>query len=122
MKEFSSAWKTSTQPRKQRKYRYNASGHLRQNMLSAHLDKVLRKETGRRSMKIRKGDEVVVTRGEFRKTRGAVTAVDMKALKIYVEGVKRKKGSGKEANVPVDPSNVSIVKIYRDDKKRRINK
>jgi len=122
MKAYSPEWKTSSQPRKQRKFRYNAPGHIRQAFLSAHLDKALREETGRRSMKLRKGDEVIVTRGEFNKIRGAVTRVDTKALKVFIEGVKRKKVSGQEANVPVDPSNVKIIKIFRDDKKRRIKK
>lgn len=90
-------------------------------MLSAMLDKPLRKESGRRNLQIRKGDEIVVMRGEFRKTRGTVSRVDTKLLKIYIENIKRKKVSGKETEVPIDPSNVKIIKLVKDAK-RRANK
>ncbi|MBI4014528.1 MAG: 50S ribosomal protein L24 [Candidatus Aenigmarchaeota archaeon] len=121
-KEYSRSWAGSSQPRKQRKYRSSAPLHLRHAMLAAHLDKALRKETGRRSMSLRKGDEVVVMRGEFKKTSGKISRIDRKALKVYVEGVKRKKMSGKDVDAPVDPSNLSITKLYRDDKKRKVTK
>ena len=115
---FSPAWLQSKQPRKQRKYRYNAPLHLRQKMLSAHLDKALRREHKRRSMRIAAGDEVVVVRGEHRKRRGKVSEVDLKKLKIYIDGVTRKKISGQESKIAIDPSNVVITKLDMDDKKR----
>lgn len=116
---FSGSWSRSIQPRKQRKYRYNAPLHLRHRMVSAHLQKGLRKEMGRRSVPVRKGDEVQIMRGEFRGRRGAVSAVDAKALKIYVENAKRKKASGQEVQVPIDPSNVMITKLNIEDKERK---
>ena len=121
-KIYSRSWVGSSQPRKQRKYRYNAPLHLRHAMMATHLDKALRKETGRRSMSVRKGDEVVIMRGEFRKHSGKIVRVDMKTLKVYVEGAKRKKASGKEVDIPIDTSNLVITKLYRDDKKRKVNK
>ncbi|MBS3053237.1 MAG: 50S ribosomal protein L24 [Candidatus Aenigmarchaeota archaeon] len=118
-KTFSKFWVASKQPRKQRKYRYNAPSHIRHSMLSAHLQKGLRKELGRRSMVLKKGDEVEIRRGEFSGRRGAVSAVDMKRLKILIEGIKRKKVSGQDIQVPIDPSNVVIVKVNLEDKKRK---
>jgi len=118
-KQFSPAWKRSTQVRKQRKYRYNAPLHLRQKMLSAHLSKQLRAEYRRRAIPIRTGDEVVVTTGQFRKKHGKVTEVDMKKLKIFIDGCSRKKVSGQEVHIPIDPSNVVITKANMDDKMRQ---
>ncbi len=118
-KTFSKFWVSSKQPRKQRKYRYNAPSHKRHSMMSAHLQKSLRKELGRRSMVLKKGDEVEIKRGEFSGRRGAVSAVDMKRLKVYIEGIKRKKVSGQDVQVPIDPSNLVIVKVDLEDKKRK---
>jgi len=117
-KEFSKKWISSKQPRKQRKYRYNAPLHIRHKLLSAHLSKKLREELKTRSLPIRKGDKVRVMRGKYKKVEGTVTKVDMKKLKIYIDSVKRKKVSGKEVLVPIDPSNVEIIELNKDDPKR----
>lgn len=117
-KDFSPKWISSTQPRKQRKFRYNAPLHLRQKMLSAHLDKALRKEYKRRSMPVRTGDEVVIMTGENRKKRGKITEVNLKKLKVFVEGVNTKKVTGQEVQTALDPSNVMITKLNLSDKKR----
>jgi ribosomal protein uL24 len=117
-KQFSPKWISSKQPRKQRKYRAHAPLHLRQNMLSSHLEKSLRVQYKRRAMPICVGDEVAVTAGEFKKKHGKVSKVNLKSLKIYVEGVSRKKISGQEIQVALDPSNVVITKLKTDDKKR----
>ena len=118
MKTWSPKWKSSTQPRKQRKYRAKAPLHAKQKMIKSHLNKNLRKEYGKRSMGIRKGDEVIIMRGRHKKIAGKVTDVDMKNLKVYVDNVKTKKVSGQEIQVGIDPSNIMITKIYLDDKKR----
>lgn len=93
--------------------------HIRQKLVSAHLDKALRKEYKMRSISVRKGDEVVVTRGQYKKKRSVVSKVDLKKMKIYLNDLKQKKVSGQEIDVPVDPSNVMITKLNLDDKKRR---
>ncbi len=120
--KFSREWVKSTQVRKQRKYRYNAPLHLRQKMMSSHLAKDLRKIYNTRSVTIRKGDEVVVSTGSFKKQRGKVSGIDMKKLKIYVEGLKRKKASGQEVHVLIDPSNVIITKAVEDKHRFKIRK
>ncbi|MFH0832675.1 MAG: 50S ribosomal protein L24 [Candidatus Aenigmatarchaeota archaeon] len=118
-KEFSKFWVRSTQPRKQRKYRYNAPMHIRQKLVSAHLDKKLRDEYKKRSISLRKGDEVMVMRGEFRKKTGTVARIDLKRLKIFVDGIKKKKVSGQEVDAALEPSNVKIIKLNLDDKMRK---
>jgi len=118
-KNWSPKWIKSSQPRKQRKYRHNAPLHVRHKFLSAHLSKELRERFGKRSVSVRKGDEVVVMKGEFRGFRGNVDRVDMSASRIYVDGMKRKKVDGSEISVPVDPSNVMITKLTLEDKMRQ---
>ena len=112
-------WKSSSQTRKQRKYRFNAPLHARHKMLAAHLSKELRKEMGFRSIPLRKGDEVAVMTGEYKKMKGTITRVDMKMLKIYVDSVKKKKVSGQEVEMAIDPSNLKITKLIMDDSKRK---
>jgi large subunit ribosomal protein L24 len=118
-KKFSRPWVASTDSAKQRKYRYNAPLHVRQKLVSAHLDKGIRKETGRRSIPLRREDEVKVVRGEFKGKTGKVIKIDLKKLKVFVDNVKKKKVSGQEVEVPIDPSNLMVIKLNLDDKKRR---
>jgi len=118
-KKFSRSWTASIDTAKQRKYRYNAPLHVRQKMISAHLDKKLRKETGRRSIPLRRDDEVKVMAGGFKGKTGKVTRVDLKKLRVFVDSVKKKKVSGQEVEISIDPSNLMVIKLNLDDKKRR---
>jgi large subunit ribosomal protein L24 len=108
----------SKKPRKQRKFLYKAPLHLRRKMISAHLSKELREQYKRRSLPLRKGDEVKVMRGEFKGTIGKVVDIDTKKYKVYVDTVKKKRSVGTEYLVPISPSNLMIVKLNLDDKYR----
>ncbi|MBI4896687.1 MAG: 50S ribosomal protein L24 [Candidatus Aenigmarchaeota archaeon] len=118
-KNYSPDWKSSTQPRKQRKYRAHAPLHIRRKFVSVHLDKPLRQEYKKRALQVKKGDEVVVMRGKYKKQRGKVLEVQLHDLKIFVEGIKTKKITGEEVQVALEPSNLKIVKIGMDDLKRK---
>ena len=118
-KFFSKKWVGSTQPRKQRKYRSNAPLHIKHKFLAAHVSKTLRKEINKRSMVLRKGDEVIIMRGEFRGKKGIVSEVNLKKSKIFIDNVKKKKVSGQEIMIPTDPSNVQITKLKMEDKMRK---
>jgi large subunit ribosomal protein L24 len=118
-KSWSSKWVSSSQPRKQRKYRYNAPLHARRKFLSAHISKELRERFGKRAVAVRKGDEVLVMKGEYKGFRGNVDSVDLAGSRIYVDGMKRKKVDGSEISVPIQPSNVMITKLSLDDKRRQ---
>jgi len=118
-KKFSKNWIGSKLPRKQRKYRANAPLHIRRKMLSSMLDEKLKKEFNKNSVPIRKGDEVVIMRGEFKGKTGNVLRIDTKNLKVYIDGIKRKKTSGQEIEVPIDPSNLKITKLTMEDRMRR---
>ncbi len=108
----------SKQPRKQRKFLYNADLHLRRKLMSAHLSKELREKYGRRSFPVRKGDEVKIMRGSFKGKTGKVVRVDYKNYKVYIEGITRKKVDGTEAMVPIHPSNLMIISLNLEDTKR----
>ena len=77
-KKFSTSWISSTQPRKQRKYRANAPLHTKHKFLSANLSKSLRQKYGKRSLPLRKGDEVLVMRGSFKKKRAKVVSISFR--------------------------------------------
>lgn len=108
----------SKKPRKQRKFLYKAPLHLRRKMIAAHLSKELREKYKTRSMPLRKGDEVEVMRGEFKKRRGKILKIDTKNYKVYIEGITRKKTDGTERLVPFHPSNLKIINLNLEDKRR----
>jgi len=118
-KKFSKQWIKSKQPRKQRKYRANAPLHIKRKLMSANLDKELRKKYSRRSFPLRKGDSVKILRGEFKKRTGKIATVDLKKLRIAIEGIQRTKKDGSKINVWFNPSNLQIKELNLEDKKRR---
>ncbi len=119
-KEWSSNWISSKQPRKQRKYRHNAPLHVKQKFISAHLSEVLRKRFGKRSLSLRKGDEVKVMNGTDKGFKGKVERVNLKNTKIYIEGLNTKKVDGSEVMKAIDPSNLMIIEAKIEDKKRQM--
>jgi len=108
----------SKKPRKQRKFLYEAPLHLRRKMISAHLSKELRGKYKTRSLPLRKGDEVEIMRGEFKKRKGKVLRIDTKNYKVYIEGITRKRTDGTERLVPIHPSNLKIINLNLEDKRR----
>lgn len=116
--EFSKVWKASKQPRKQRKYRANAPQHIKQVMVTANLNKDLRKKYGRRNFPVIKGDNVKVLRGNFKNKVGKITEVDLTKLRVSVEGLQRQKKDGTKVNVYFDPSKIQIQELELKDSKR----
>ncbi|MDO8841076.1 MAG: 50S ribosomal protein L24 [Methanocalculus sp.] len=109
----------SSQPRKQRKIRYNAPIHLRGAFLHTMLSPELREKHGHRRVRVVTGDTVKVLRGEHTGTIGVVDGIDLKRLTIQVHGVTVKKADGTEVARPVDPSKVMITKLNFNDPKRQ---
>ena len=116
--KFSSSWKKSKQPRKQRKYRYNAPLHVKQKFVSTHLSKELRKKYKKRNVNLRKGDSVKVMRGQFKNKSGKVDEVDVKKTSVYVDGIETVKRDGTKSRYPIHPSNLIITEVNLDDKMR----
>jgi large subunit ribosomal protein L24 len=118
--KWSSEWKSSVQPRKQRKYRRNAPLHVMHKFLGARLSAEHMRQFGRRSLPIRKGDEVRLMRGSKKGIKGVVNKVDTKKSKVYVDGIIAKKVDGSEVMKPLQPSNLMITKPSMDDKRRQM--
>lgn len=116
---YSRNWNASTQPRKQRKYRYNAPLHIKGSFLAVHLTKDLRQKHGTRALRVRTGDKVRVLRGSFKGREGKVTSVDVKKVKVYVEKIENVKKDG-ATKVPyaLEPSNLMLVELDASDKRR----
>lgn len=118
-KEFSTSWKSSSKPRKQRKYAAKAPLHIKRKLVSAHLAETLRSKYKIRSLPLRKGDAVRVMRGQFKKKTGKVARVDLKRSRIYIEGIEMVKKDGSKIPYPIHPSNLLIETLILDDKKRK---
>ncbi|MEK6864805.1 MAG: 50S ribosomal protein L24 [Nanoarchaeota archaeon] len=119
MKQWSSKWKASTRPRKQRNYRHKAPLHIKQKFVSAHLSKELRQKYGRRSLGVRKGDKVKVTTGQYKGKTGAVILVNLMKIKVAVEGIESIRKDGTKSPYLLEPSNLMITELMMDDKKRK---
>ena len=118
MIEFSKTWKSSSKPKKQRKYIANLPMHLRKKRLSAHLSKELQEKYKKRNITLRKGDKVKIVRGQFKGKTGAVTVVNTKLGRIFVDGIDRNKIDGSKSFFKIHPSNVIITSMNTEDKKR----
>lgn len=119
MKKFSKAWISSKNPNKQRKYVANAPLNVRKKLLKVHLAKPLKEKYNKRTVLIKKGDTVKVMVGSFKGNVGKVSRVSYKNLRIFVEGIKRKKADGKDVLVSLNPSNVQIEELDLKDKIRQ---
>jgi len=117
-RKFSTAWKTSKQPRKQRKYLANAPLHLRKKFVSVNLSKELRKKYKKRNIPAKKGDEVKIMRGKFKGKLGKITEVNLKLSKVIIEGIQAKKQDGSKVNIKLFPSNLQIRSLNLEDGKR----
>ncbi len=109
----------SKKPKKQRKKIYAAPLHKKQKLVAAHLSKSLVKQFNKRSLSLRKGDEVKVMRGKYSGETGKISKVNLRKTKVYIENIKRKKVSGEETHIPFHPSNLLIVSPVMDDVKRK---
>ena len=67
-KKFSTSWKASKRPGKQRKYSANAPLHLKKKFVSVNLSKELRKKYEKRNIPVKKGDMVKIMK-KIRKNR-----------------------------------------------------
>ena len=120
--KFSTKWKESKQPRKQRKYLANAPLHLRKKFVNVNLSKELRKKQNKRNIQIKKGDKVKIMRGGFSGEVGKVLEVNIKKSLIIVEGIQAKKQDGSKVNLKLQPSNLQIIELSERLKKIQAEK
>ena len=117
-KAFSNSWKSSILPRKQRKYAYNAPLHIRGKFVRSMLSKELRKKYEIKTLRTKKGDKVKILRGQFKGKTGKVDKVNIKRSKLYIENIEVLKKDGSKTIYPINPSNVVIIELDTEDKKR----
>ncbi len=116
--DWSPTWKSSKQPRKQRKYLYNAPLHVRRKIIRAHLSKELKQLLKRRSVTVRVGDYVKIERGDFRDKTGYVIYIDTRNYRVYVDCAYITKKNGEKSYYPIHPSKLTVLKLNLTDKKR----
>eukprot|EP01088_Endostelium_zonatum_P012269 TRINITY_DN26453_c0_g1_i1.p1 TRINITY_DN26453_c0_g1~~TRINITY_DN26453_c0_g1_i1.p1 ORF type:complete len:158 (-),score=41.51 TRINITY_DN26453_c0_g1_i1:55-528(-) len=110
----------SASRRKSRKAHFNASSVERRKIMSAPLDKLLRKNYGVRSMPIRKGDRVKIVRGIYKGTEGKVTQVYRKKFVVYIEKLTREKVNGQTVNIGIHPSKVLVKELHMDKDRKNL--
>ena len=118
-KKWSSHWKSSKQPRKQRKYRHNAPLHIIRKFFSVHLSKELRQKYKKRNIPVRKGDKVKIMAGQFKGKTGNVIKVILKRGKVMVEGLNQIKKTGEAIPYLIQPSKLMILELNLEDKLRK---
>jgi len=118
-KQFSRSWISSKQPRKQRKYLYNAPLNLRRKFVSCLLSEELRKKINKRNVPIIKDDEVKIMRGQYKGKIGKITKVNIKKIRVYIDQAYRLKLDGSKSFYPIHPSNLMIINLNLKDKKRK---
>jgi large subunit ribosomal protein L24 len=69
---------------------------------------------------VKTGDLVKIMRGQFRDTEGKVLRVDYKDVQVFLDSATVTKSDGKEANIPVHPSNIMLVKLELDDERKQL--
>ena len=109
----------SSQPRKQRKFKYQASPHQRGKFLRAMLSPQLRNQYGKRNARVVKGDTVEVMRGDYAGTKGDIENVMVKHERVIVKGVSIVASDGTEVPYPVHTSNIMITKLNLKDSMRK---
>ena len=117
--KWSKSWKSSKQPRKQRKYILNAPLHIVRKLMSVRLTKDLKQKYSKRNIPVRKGDTVKIMVGQYKGKIGKVDNVDLKHKRVYVEGIFRTKKDGNKIPLASQPSNLMIMDLNLDDKLRR---
>ena len=118
-KKWSKQWIASKQPRKQRKYLANLPLHRIKNVMHSMLSKELKTQIKKNSVPIRKGDKIKIMRGQFKNKIGKIDKVLYKKKRVFVDIAKITKKDGSSTFYPIHPSNVQILEITSEDKKRK---
>ncbi len=112
---WSSNWKSSTNPSKQRKYRENAPLHVKDKLISANMDKELREELDTRNITIRTGDRAKVMRGDHKGREGIINRIDRDKGVVFIEGIQNERQDGSKSQLPIRPSNIQLTALNVDE-------
>ncbi|HOD89732.1 MAG TPA: 50S ribosomal protein L24 [archaeon] len=104
--------------RKKRKALYTSPFHEKRKKLIAPLDDPLVNDVGKKRLPVRKGDTVIIKRGQFKGKSGKVEKVDYNRLKVYIKDIKKVNSRGRDILIPFDASNLLITDAVLKDEKR----
>jgi len=96
----------------------HVSKHQREKMLRASLADELQEQYKKKTLRVIKGDSIMVVRGEYKGRGGKVEDVDTERSKLHIEGMQREKIRGGQVKVPIHASNVKITGLNLEDKYR----
>ena len=92
--------------------------HRLDKMLGASLADELRGQYKKKTVRVIKGDSVMVVRGEYKGRGGKVEEVDTERGTLHIEGMQREKIRGGQVKVPIHASNVKVTILNLEDKQR----
>lgn len=93
--------------------------HILDARICSSLTDDLRKQYGRRSARVVKGDTVKVMRGEYAGIEGKVEKVNTERGTLAIEGVQREKIRGGNVKVQIHASDVTIMSFNLQDTYRQ---
>ncbi len=96
----------------------HASKHRLDKMLGVRIADELREQYKKKTLRVVKGDSVMVVRGEYKGRGGKVEDVDTESGTLHIEGMQREKIRGGQVKVSIHASNVKITGLNLEDKYR----
>lgn len=107
----------SSKARVQRKKQANAPIHKKRKMLSSHLSSGLRDKYEVRTVRVCKGDTVVILRGneDICGIEGRVLDVFTDTGRVSIEGITINQADGTATVRPIHASNLVVVKLNDED-------
>jgi large subunit ribosomal protein L24 len=84
-------------------------------MVGAVLEDSLRRQYGRKNIRVIRGDSIRVMRGEYKGVEGKVEKVNTEHATLHIEGIQREKIRGGQVKVPIHSSNVMVISLNLDD-------
>ena len=109
---------TSSKPRKQRKLLYKGNKNIKHKMLGAPLSDKLKEKFRKKTIPVKNGDTVRISRGDFSGIEGKIIEVNVERGRLIIEGVTREKVAGTTTRVPIHASKVVITSLNSSDKWR----
>jgi large subunit ribosomal protein L24 len=97
---------------------FNAPAHIRHKQMAAPLSSELTASKAQKLCPYERRHRSH-SRGDNKGFEGKVSRVDLKAYRIYMEGLTREKVDGTNIFIAVHPSKVQIRKLNLDDKYRK---
>jgi large subunit ribosomal protein L24 len=116
--KYSRGWHSSSNARNQRMARRLAPFHIRERLLRTCISKELSQRYETNSLPVKIGDRVKIMKGDHKGKLSKIQRVDHKLLKVYLEDIKVKRADGREVGIPFQASNLQIISLGSEDKRR----